>query len=194
METLKEIVNYLKIIGISMAGIGFIILMIKITVEPEMKAKYLKLIKHLLIATVFITISLSIVDIPKHYYGSKIAIVDEEQSATTIEELKDKDCQGRETLNVDGKWYVVTDTNWTLYNYYGMADSIMPMSNGYKLHVYSTVALKKVDVLRLFSKCQGTFKGYFADIEYYRDEDGFIFSADYNYSQYEDAKNNRRRF
>ena len=59
METLKEIVNYLKIIGISIAGIGFIILMIKIAVEPEMKAKYLKLIKHLLIATVFITISLS---------------------------------------------------------------------------------------------------------------------------------------
>lgn len=194
METLKEIVNYLKIIGISIAGIGFIILMIKIAVEPEMKSKYLKLIKHLLIATVFITISLSIVDIPKHYYGSKIAIVDNEQTTITIEELKDKDCQGRETLNVDGKWYVVTDTNWTLYNYYGMADSMMPMSNRYKLHVYSTVALKKVDVLRLFSKCQGTFKGYFADIEYYRDEDGFIFSADYNYSQYEDAKNNRRRF
>lgn len=194
METLKEIVNYLKIIGISIAGIGFIILMIKIAVEPEMKGKYLKLIKHLLIATVFITISLSIVDIPKHYYGSKIAIVDNEQTTTTIEELKDKDCQGRETLNVDGKWYVVTDTNWTLYNYYGMADSFSPMSNAYKLNIYSTVALKNVDVLRLFSESQGTFKGYFANIEYYRDTDGFIFPATYNYSQYLDAKNNRRRF
>ena len=193
MEILKDIVNYLKIIGISIAGIGFIILMIKIAVEPEMKGKYLKLIKHLLIATVFITISLSIVDIPKHYYGSKIAIVDNEQTTTTIEELKDKDCQGRETLNVDGKWYVVTDTNWTLYNYYGMADSFSPMSNTYKLNIYSTVALKNVDVLRLFSESQGTFKGYFANIEYYRDTDGFIFPSTYNYSQYLDAKNNRRR-
>ena len=194
METLKELVNILKIVGISVAGITFIIFMIKIATEPEMKSKYLKLTKHLLIATVLITVSLSLVEIPKHYYGSTISIVDNKESQTTIAELKDKDCQDRECVNIDGKWYVVTDTNKTLYNYYGMTDSILPMSSGYKLNVYSTVALKNVDVLRLFSKCQGTFKGYFADIEYYRDEDGFIFSAEYNYSQYEDAKNNRRRF
>lgn len=194
METLKELVNILKIIGISVAGITFIIFMIKIATEPEMKSKYLKLTKHLLIATVLITVSLSLVEIPKHYYGSTISIVDNKESQTTIAELKDKDCQDRECVNIDGKWYVVTDTNKTLYNYYGMTDSVLPMSSGYKLNVYSTVALKNVDVLRLFSKCQGTFKGYFADIEYYRDEDGFIFSAEYNYSQYEDAKNNRRRF
>lgn len=194
METLKELVNILKIIGISVAGITFIIFMIKIATEPEMKSKYLKLTKHLLIATVLITVSLSLVEIPKHYYGSTITIVDNKESQTTIAELKDKDCQDRECVNIDGKWYVVTDTNKTLYNYYGMTDSVLPMSSGYKLNVYSTVALKNVDVLRLFSKCQGTFKGYFADIEYYRDEDGFIFSAEYNYSQYEDAKNNRRRF
>lgn len=194
METLKELVNILKIVGISVAGITFIIFMIKIATEPEMKSKYLKLTKHLLIATVLITVSLSLVEIPKHYYGSTITIVDNKESQTTIAELKDKDCQDRECVNIDGKWYVVTDTNKTLYNYYGMTDSVLPMSSGYKLNVYSTVALKNVDVLRLFSKCQGTFKGYFADIEYYRDEDGFIFSAEYNYSQYEDAKNNRRRF
>lgn len=194
METLKELVNILKIIGISVAGITFIIFMIKIAIEPEMKSKYLKLTKHLLIATVLITVSLSLVEIPKHYYGSTITIVDNKESQTTIAELKDKDCQDRECVNIDGKWYVVTDTDKTLYNYYGMADSVMPMSSGYKLNVYSTVALKNVDVLRLFSKCQGTFKGYFADVEYYRDADGFIFSAEYNYSQYEDSKNNRRRF
>lgn len=194
METLKELVNILKIIGISVAGITFIIFMVKIAIEPEMKSKYLKLTKHLLIATVLITVSLSLVEIPKHYYGSTISIVDNKESQTTIAELKDKDCQDRECVNIDGKWYVVTDTNKTLYNYYGMTDSVLPMSSGYKLNVYSTVALEDVDVLRLFSKCQGTFKGYFADIEYYRDSDGFIFSAEYNYSQYEDAKNNRRRF
>ena len=194
MEILKELVNILKIIGISVAGITFIIFMIKIATEPEMKSKYLKLTKHLLIATVLITVSLSLVEIPKHYYGSTITIVDNKESQTTIAGLKDKDCQDRECVNIDGKWYVVTDNNETLYNYYGMTDSVLPMSSGYKLNVYSTVALKNVDVLRLFSKCQGTFKGYFADIEYYRDEDGFIFSAEYNYSQYEDAKNNRWRY
>lgn len=188
MGTLKEIIDTLKIIGISVAGIRFVVFMIKIATEPEMKAKYLKLTKHLLMATILITVSLSLVEIPKYYYGSKIAIVDNEQSATTIEELKDKDCQGRETVNVDGKWYVVTDNNWTLYNYYGLKDSISPMSKSYALNIYSTVALENVDVLRLFSESQGTFKGYFAEIEYYRDKDGFIFPATYNYSQYENAK------
>lgn len=193
MEILKELVNILKIIGISVAGITFIIFMIKIAIEPEMKSKYLKLTKHLLIATILITVSLSLVEIPKHYYGSTISIVDNKESQTTISELKDKDCQDRECVNIDGKWYVVTDTDWTLYNDYGIKNGL-PMSKSYKLNIYSTVALENVDVLRLFSKCQGTFKGYFADIEYYRDKDGFIFSAKYNYSQYEDAKNNRRRF
>lgn len=188
MGILKEIIDTLKIIGISVAGITFVVFMIKIATEPEMKAKYLKLTKHLLMATILITVSLSLVEIPKYYYGSKIAIVDNEQSATTIEELKDKDCQGRETVKVDGKWYVVTDNNWTLYNYYGLKDSISPMSKSYALNIYSTVALENVDVLRLFSESQGTFKGYFAEIEYYRDKDGFIFPATYNYAQYENAK------
>ena len=67
--------------------------MIKIAVEPEMKAKYLKLTKHLLVATIVITVSLNLVEIPKHYYGEKIAIVYEKKSNTTIEELKDKDCK-----------------------------------------------------------------------------------------------------
>ena len=188
METLKEIINTLKIIGISMAGITFVVFMIKIATEPEMKSKYLKLTKHLLIATILITVSFSLVEIPKHYYGSSVTIVDNKETEATIAELKDKDCQGRETLNVDGKWYVVTDSDWTLYNYYGMVDSYSPMSKSYALNIYSTVALENVDVLRLFSECQGTFKGYFADIDYYRDQDGFIFPATYNYSQYETAK------
>ena len=84
-------------------------------------------------------------------------------------------------------WYVVTDRNWTLYNYMGQMNTVA-MSRAYRLNVLSTVALKHVDALRLFSECQGTFKGYFADIKYYRDEDGFIFPATYNYSQYESAK------
>lgn len=149
MEMLKGIIVVLRIISISITGIAFVILMIKIAVEPEYKSRYIKYTKHLLIATVLITVSLSLVEIPKHYYGSNIEIVDNIESKTTIAELKDKDCHGRETLNVGGKWYVVTDTGWTLYNYYGQTNSLA-MSHAYSLNIYSTVALKNVDVLRLF--------------------------------------------
>ena len=57
-----------------MAGITFVIFMIKIATEPEMKSKYLKLTKHLLIATILITVSLSLVEIPKHYYGNVVSL------------------------------------------------------------------------------------------------------------------------
>ena len=185
METLKSIISNLKIIGISIAGIAFIVLMIKMAIEPEMKSKYIKLTRHLLMATVLITVSLSIIEIPQHYYGSSISIVDNKQSESTIAELKDKDCQGRETINVDGKWYVVTDTG----------KKIGALTDGDSLDNVSTIGLydtgkvvENVSFLRLFSECQGTFKGNFADIVYYRDFDGFIFSRDCTYSQYKSLK------
>lgn len=194
METLKEIINTLKIIGISMAGITFIVFMIKIATEPEMKSKYLKLTKHLLMATILITVPLSLVELPKHYYGSSITIVDNEKSETTIAELKDKDCQGRETINIDGKWYVVTDTGWNI-------EALT--EDGIMIKKYQTLAgyeyslgkyeIENVSVLRLFSECQGTFKGYFADISYYRDSDGFIFPATYTYAEYQSAKSDSGR-
>lgn len=192
MEILKDIINTLKILGISIAGITFIVLMIKIVTEPEYKAKYLKVTKHLLMATILITVSLSLIDIPKRYYGDEIEIVDSQESETTIAELKDKDCQDREVINVDGKWYVVTDRGWKLYKYYGQDDSAM--SHAYMLNVYSTVAVENVDALRLFSKCQGNTKGFFADIDYYRDSDGFIFPSNYSYSSYINAKTNNGSF
>ena len=197
METLKEIVNILKIIGISIAGVTFIVFMIKIAIEPEAKSKYLKLTKHLLMATIFITVSLSLVEIPKNYYGSSVSIVDNVQSETTIAELKDKDCQNRECVNIDGKWYVVTDTGWNI-------ESLT--NDGIFVKKYKTLAgyeytlgeyeIDNVSVLRLFSECQGTFKGYFADISYYRDSDGFIFPATWSYTEYENAKRDsgRRRW
>ena len=185
METLKEIINALKIIGISMAGITFIIFMIKIATEPEMKSKYLKLTKHLLIATILITVSLSLVEIPKHYYGSVVSIVDNAEAEATIAELKDKDCQGRETINIDGKWYVVTDTGMKL-GALTEGDSLDNVTtNGF----YDTgKVVENVSFLRLFSESQGTFKGYFADVIYYRDQDGLIFPRDYTYSQYQSLK------
>lgn len=185
METLKEIINYTKIIGISMAGITFVVFMIKIATEPEMKAKYLKFTKHLLIATILITVSLSLLEIPKNYYGSSIRIVDDKQVDATIAELKDKDCQGRETINIDGKWYVVTDTGMKI----GALTEGDSLDNVTTIGFYSTgKVVENVSFLRLFSECQGTFKGYFADIVYYRDKDGLIFSRDYTYSQYQVLK------
>lgn len=185
METLKEIINTLKIIGISMAGITFVVFMIKIATEPEMKSKYLKLTKHLLMATILITVSLSLVEIPKHYYGDVVSIVDNKETQATIEELKDKDCQGRETINIDGKWYVVTDTGMKL----GALTEGDSLDNVSTMGLYDTAkVVENVSFLRLFSECQGTFKGYFADIIYYRDKDGLIFPRDYTYSQYQSFK------
>lgn len=186
METLKSIVNVLEIIGISIAGITFIVFMIKIAIEPEYKEKYIKYTKHLLMATVFITLSLSLVNIPKYYYGDSMEIVDSKVSETTIAELKDKDCQGRETINIDGKWYVVTDTNMKIA---GLTDNDT-LDNVTSFGFYSSgKVVENVSFLRLFSECQGTFKGYFADIIYYRDSDGMIFSRDTTYPEYQALKN-----
>ena len=63
-------------IGITIAGITFVVLMIKVGTDPDNKAKYLKLTKHILIATVLITLSLSLVEIPKYYFGSTVEITD----------------------------------------------------------------------------------------------------------------------
>ena len=82
--------------------------------EPDEKGKYVKLIKHLLIATILITLGLSIVNIPKFYFGSTAEIVDNQKVELTIGDAVDKDCQNRETVNVDGKVYVVTDTSMKL--------------------------------------------------------------------------------
>ena len=181
MDTLNNIINSLKIIGISIAGIAFVVLMVKIAVEPEVK-----LTKHLLLATILITVSLTLVDIPKSYYGDKIAIVDEKESKSTIEELKDKDCQGRETLNIDGKWYVVTDSGKKIAGL-NDNDSLDDVSI---VGFYSTgKVVENVSFIRLFSESQGTFKGYFADVKYYRDSDGFIFSRDCTYPEYQRLKN-----
>ena len=46
--------------------------MLKMATEPEYKEKYIKLTKHLLMATILITVSMSLIDLPKQYYGSKV--------------------------------------------------------------------------------------------------------------------------
>lgn len=165
--------------------------MVKIATDPDNKPKYIKLTKHLLIATVLITISLTLVEIPKNYFGSTVEITDGSTSDMTIGKIEDKDCQGREVVNIDGKRYVVTDTNVKL--------SAISEDTAF-MQVFSTTSgvetnvgkygLENCSILRAFSECQGTFKGFFADIKYYRDSEGTLFPVETTYSGYQAIKGN----
>ena len=186
MDTLKEIIITLRNIGIGIAGVTFIILLIKMSIEPDEKSKYIKLTKHLLIATILITISFSLVDIPKMYFGSTVEIVDEGASDMTIEKVEDKDCQDREVVNLGGERYVVTDTGKKLA---ALTDD-EPLHYAFGLYSEGKV-VDNVSYLRLFNECQDFWKGYYADIQYYRDADGFIFPTTYTYSEYINAKSNQ---
>ena len=41
-------------------------------------------------------------------------IADDETSDITFAKIEDKDCQNREVVNIDGKRYVITDSNKTI--------------------------------------------------------------------------------
>ena len=179
-------------LGITIAGITFTVLMIKMGTDPDNKAKYIKLTKHVIIATILITLSLTLVEIPKHYFGSTVEITDSQVSSEmTIGKIEDKDCQDRETVNIDGKRYVVTDTNVTLN---AISDD-QPFTRATQFASGQTISvgkhkLENCSILRAFSECQGTFKGFFAEVKYYRDPSGTIFPATATYSEYEAIKGN----
>lgn len=159
--------------------------MIKVGTDPDNKAKYIKLTKHLLIATILITLSLTLVEIPKYYFGSVVEVTDGQITDMTIGKIEDKDCQGRETINIDGKRFVVTDTNvkLTAITEDSVFMQVFSTTSGVETNV-GKYELKNCCILRAFSECQGTFKGYFADIKYYRDSEGTIFPATAKYSEY----------
>lgn len=157
--------------------------------EPDEKGKYVKLIKHLLIATILITLGLSIVNIPKFYFGSTAEIVDNQTAELTIGDAVDKDCQNRETVNVEGKVYVVTDTSMKLSaNEENSRFTEVLHSSSTTVSDSEKYTIANCSVLKLFSECQGTFKGFFAEAKYFRDSDGLIFPADYTYKQYVEYK------
>ena len=159
--------------------------MIKVSTDPDNKTKYIKLTKHLLIATVLITLSLTLVEIPKYYFGSTVEVTDGQVSDMTIGKIEDKDCQDRETVNIDGKRYVVTDRNvkLTAISKDGVFMQVIPTTSGIETNI-GNYGLENCCILRSFSECQGTFKGYFADIKYYRDSEGIIFPATATYTEY----------
>lgn len=183
-------------VGITIGGITFLIFMIKMGVDPDNKARYIKLAKNTVIASVLITLSLTLLQIPKDYFGDAIGIADDGTGDVTFAKVEDKDCQNRETINIDGKRYVVTDTNKKIT---ALTDN-EPLHDAFGLYSSSKV-VENVCYLRLFNECQGFWKGYYADIVYYRDADGFIFPSSYTYSQYTGQKgqggtfsNNGRRW
>ena len=185
MNTLKEIIGILQKIGITISGLTFSILMIKIVTDSENKPKYIKYSKNLIIATILLMLSLTFIEIPKSYFGSLIEITDNIHEEVTFSQIKDEDCQGRETIKIDGKWYVVTDTNEKL----GALTDDSKIAIVTQFGLYSTdKVLEGVSLLKSFSECQGTFKGFFAETIYYRDSDGFIFPTSYTYAQYTNAK------
>ena len=137
------------------------------------------MIKNTVIASILITLSLTLLQIPKDFFGEAIGIADDTTGDITFAKIEDEDCQGRETVNIDGKRYVVTDTG----------KKIAALTDDEALHdafgVYSTgKVVENVSFLRPFNDCQGFWKGYYADIIYYRDSDGFIFPATYTYPEY----------
>lgn len=155
------------------------------SVEPDNKMKYIKLAKNTVIASILITLSLSLLEIPKSYFGTPVGIADEGASDITFAKIEDKDCQNREIVNIDGKRYVITDSNKT----------IASLTDNEELHeafgLYSSAkVIENVSYLRLFNDCQGFWKGYYADIAYYRDSDGFIFPANFTYQDYINHKEN----
>lgn len=166
-------------IGIAIGGITLIILLIKMSTDPDNKGKYIKLIKNTIIASILITLSLTLLQIPKDFFGEAVGIADDTTGDVTFAKIEDKDCQGRETVNIDGKRYVVTDTGKkiaALTDTESLRDAFGIYSSG--------KVVENVCYLRPFNDCQGFWKGYYADIEYYRDSDGFIFPSSFTYPEY----------
>lgn len=155
--------------------------MIKMGIDPDNKAKYIKLTKHVIIATVLITISLTLIEIPKYYFGSSVEVTDGQVSDMTIGKIEDADCQGRETINIDGRRYVVTDINVKLSALKDNQAFIKVIQTSNEL---GERQLQNCSILRAFSECQGAFKGYFAEIKFFRDSDGMIFPVTTTYSEY----------
>ncbi len=131
--------------------------MIKMGVDPDGKARYIKLAKNTVIASILITLSLTLLE-----------IADEEVGEVTIAKIEDKDCQGRETVNIDGKRFVVTDTNKKLAS---VSDN-ETLSEAVDIYIGGNI-IENVSYLRPFNECQGFFKGFYAKIEYFRDADVF---------------------
>lgn len=163
--------------------------MIKIGIDPDGKARYIKLAKNTVIASILITLSLTLLDIPKDYFGTPIGIADEEIGEVTFAKIEDKDCQNREVVTINGKRFVVTDTNKKIVAF---ADD-EALYEEFGICITDKI-VENVCYLRPFSDCQDFWKGYYAKVEYYRDKDGYIFPTDFTYKQYMGHKNSNRRW
>ena len=74
-------------VGITIGGVTFLIFMIKMGIDPDGKARYIKLARNTIIASILITLSLTLLEIPKTYFGSQIGVADEGTSDITFSKI-----------------------------------------------------------------------------------------------------------
>lgn len=184
---MQEIIRVLRNVGITIGGITFLIFMIKIGVDPDSKGRYIKLARNTVIASILITLSLTLLEIPKDYFGSPVGVADEGISEVTFSKIEDKDCQSREVVNIDGKRFVVTDVNKKLVS---VSDN-ETLTEAAGINVGGKF-IENVSYLRPFNECQGFFKGFYSKIEYFRDADGYIFPSSFTYNEYLSYKSEAR--
>ncbi|MBR0491558.1 MAG: hypothetical protein IJJ82_05900 [Clostridia bacterium] len=158
-------------------------------IEPDSKAKYIKLAKNTIIASVLITLALTFIEIPKDYFGGTVQIADEGLGDPTFAKIEDKDAQNREVVTINGRRYVVTDTGKTITSTQSIDGSL---KQGVGLYGASKT-IKNVSFLRPFGDCQDFWKGFYASIDYYRDSDGFVFPSSYSYDDYINAKEEKEK-
>lgn len=77
----------MKNVGITIGGITFLIFIIKMGIDPDGKTRYIKLAKHTVIASILITLSLTLLEIPKDYFGSPIGIADDKVGEVTFAKI-----------------------------------------------------------------------------------------------------------
>lgn len=173
METLKTIILDLQILSVSFCALIMIISGITIMINSKDESiikKHKSRIIHALIFMVLVIVIFPIKDLVIIYFGDDVGVGEIEAVDPVFAKVTDKDCQDRETIRLDGKYYVVTDTDkyssqidsWNA-NYGTLLESYLFQSGQ-----VSSMTGNKFDFIRPFDDCQGWFKGFYADVVYVR--------------------------
>lgn len=173
METLKTIISDLQILSISFCALVMAISGITIMINSKDESiikKHKSRIIHALVFMVLVIVIFQVKDLIVTYFGNDVGVGEIEAVDPVFAKITDKDCQGRETIRLDGKYYVVTDTdkylsqidNWN-WNYGTLLESYL-----FQAKEISDMTGSKFDFIRPFDDCQGFTKGFYADVVYIR--------------------------
>jgi len=108
----------MQILTATFCGLIFVVSIISIILNPTDESVLKKYKKRMINAGVFMVLVLMIFPIKDtitNYFGTDVGIGNIEAVNATFADVKDKDCQGRETVVIDGKLYVVTDKDKYIY-------------------------------------------------------------------------------